>query len=130
MISSEWKHRESSNSIIQSGCPDHCSNYMPHRCILKLRSVYRDLESNMLRAFSLFLLALAASEVFGADEDTGSVVAWSPLVIISHMTDEVGGIGSGFRQNLLEFERFRMIKVLLDQSLYTGSDTTCRIDIP
>ncbi|GJT03914.1 hypothetical protein Tco_0838376 [Tanacetum coccineum] len=51
-------------------------------------------ESNMLRAFSLFLLALAASEVFGADEDTGSVVAWSPLVIISHMTDEVGGIGT------------------------------------
>ncbi|GKG29448.1 hypothetical protein Tco_0416813, partial [Tanacetum coccineum] len=45
-------------------------------------------ESNMLRAFSLFLLALAASEVFGADtgpdKDTGSVVAWSPLVIISH----------------------------------------------
>ncbi|GJZ80218.1 zf-CCHC domain-containing protein [Tanacetum coccineum] len=29
--------------------------------------------------FSLFLLALAASEVFGADEDAGSVVAWSPL---------------------------------------------------
>ncbi|GKF85557.1 hypothetical protein Tco_0253384, partial [Tanacetum coccineum] len=64
----------------------------------------------MLRAFSLFLLALAASEVYGADtgpvEDTGSVVAWSPLVIISHrsyspfliigilstVTDEVGGI--------------------------------------
>ncbi|GKA55913.1 hypothetical protein Tco_0754985 [Tanacetum coccineum] len=43
--------------------------------------------------FSLFLLALAASEVFGADEDAGSVVAWSPLVIISHITDEVGGIG-------------------------------------
>ncbi|GKG38903.1 hypothetical protein Tco_0460615, partial [Tanacetum coccineum] len=38
----------------------------------------------MLRAFSLFLLALAASDVFGADEDAGSVVAWSPLVIISH----------------------------------------------
>ncbi|GKD10552.1 hypothetical protein Tco_1190237, partial [Tanacetum coccineum] len=42
---------------------------------------------------------LAASEVFGADtgpdEDTGSVVAWSPLVIISHLTD---------------VERFRMIK--------------------
>ncbi|GKG25938.1 hypothetical protein Tco_0399084, partial [Tanacetum coccineum] len=46
----------------------------------------------MLRAFSLFLLVLAASEVFGAHEDAGSVVAWSPLVIISHMTDEVGGI--------------------------------------
>ncbi|GKG51193.1 hypothetical protein Tco_0541577, partial [Tanacetum coccineum] len=42
----------------------------------------------MLRAFSLFLLALAASKVFGADtgpdEDAGSVVAWSSLVIISH----------------------------------------------
>ncbi|GJZ77274.1 hypothetical protein Tco_0641946 [Tanacetum coccineum] len=48
-----------------------------------------------VKSFSLFLLALAASEVFGADEDAGSVVAWSPLVIISHMRDcEVGGIGS------------------------------------
>ncbi|GKE77132.1 hypothetical protein Tco_1543252 [Tanacetum coccineum] len=36
----------------------------------------------MLRAFSLFLLALAASEVFVADEDAGSVVAWSPLVLL------------------------------------------------
>ncbi|GJS45553.1 hypothetical protein Tco_0595674 [Tanacetum coccineum] len=48
------------------------------------RLKYRIAESSILRAFSLFLLALAASEVFGADEDAGSVVAWSPLVIISH----------------------------------------------
>ncbi|GJT55217.1 hypothetical protein Tco_0990271 [Tanacetum coccineum] len=41
----------------------------------------------MLRAFSLFLLALTTIEVFGAEgcpeEEAGSVVAWSPLVIIS-----------------------------------------------
>ncbi|GJU26587.1 cytochrome b6 [Tanacetum coccineum] len=34
----------------------------------------------MFQLFSLFLLALAASEVFGADEDAGSVVAWSPYL--------------------------------------------------
>ncbi|GJW37317.1 hypothetical protein Tco_0060237 [Tanacetum coccineum] len=40
----------------------------------------------LLRAFSLFLLAFAASEVFGADTegDAGSVVVWFPLVIMSH----------------------------------------------
>ncbi|GJU10685.1 hypothetical protein Tco_1133081, partial [Tanacetum coccineum] len=43
-------------------------------------------ESSILRAFSLFLLAFAASEVFGADTegDAGSVVVWFPLVIMSH----------------------------------------------
>ncbi|GKG51385.1 hypothetical protein Tco_0541769, partial [Tanacetum coccineum] len=41
-------------------------------------------------------------------------------------TDEVGGIGSA-SDIFLEFEK---IKVLLDQSLSTSSDTTCRIDIP
>ncbi|GJW25667.1 reverse transcriptase domain-containing protein [Tanacetum coccineum] len=52
-------------------------------------------ESSILRAFSLFLLAFAASEVFGADTegDAGSVVVWFPLVIMSHrilsaVTDE------------------------------------------
>ncbi|GJQ92764.1 hypothetical protein Tco_0003903 [Tanacetum coccineum] len=90
----------------------------------------------MLRAFSLFLLALAASEVFGADEDVGSVVAWSPLVInpieydhdsnncrifmdqrsyspfliigiLSAVTDEVGGIGFTVKTS---FKRF--VKIL------------------
>ncbi|GJS91176.1 hypothetical protein Tco_0773812 [Tanacetum coccineum] len=91
--------------------------------------VYHVLRSNMLRAFSLFLLALAASEVFGADEDAGSVVAWSPLVIISHMIDEVEGIDSA-SDIFQSLERFQMIIILLDQSLYTGSDTTCWIVIP
>ncbi|GJX20202.1 hypothetical protein Tco_0222879, partial [Tanacetum coccineum] len=45
-------------------------------------------ESSILRAFSLFLLAFAASEVFGADTegDAGSVVVWFPL---NEGTDEV-----------------------------------------
>ncbi|GJU84611.1 hypothetical protein Tco_1292157 [Tanacetum coccineum] len=72
------------------------------RIIMKLsRCLSGIAESNMLRAFSLFLLALAASKVFGADtgpdEDVGSIVAWSPL-----FTDVGGGIGSA-SDTLLEF---------------------------
>ncbi|GKG38508.1 hypothetical protein Tco_0460220 [Tanacetum coccineum] len=54
----------------------------------------------MLRSFSLFLLALAASEVFGADtgpdEDTGSSCGLVSIgdYIPYAVTDEVGGIGS------------------------------------
>ncbi|GJR66097.1 putative ribonuclease H-like domain-containing protein [Tanacetum coccineum] len=44
----------------------------------------------MLRAFSLFLLAFAASEVFGAEEDAGLVVAWSPLGVFRNKKDERG----------------------------------------
>ncbi|GJT27734.1 hypothetical protein Tco_0908009 [Tanacetum coccineum] len=74
-------------------------------------------ESSILRAFSLFLLAFAASEVFGADTegDAGSVVVWFPLVIMSHRiyvsryTAEVGGIGS-VSDLFYEFRKIRWIK--------------------
>ncbi|GJR71784.1 hypothetical protein Tco_0084149 [Tanacetum coccineum] len=66
----------------------------------------------MLRAFSLFLLALAASEVFGADEDAGSVVAWSPLVIISHSIWSVMAIYCRIFMDHRSYSPFLIIGIL------------------
>ncbi|GKE41709.1 hypothetical protein Tco_1468993 [Tanacetum coccineum] len=65
--------------------------------LMKTKDVYQGIaeKAYCLGAFSLFLLALAASEVFGADEDAGSVVA-CPYSLLDHrdfrlVTAEVGG---------------------------------------
>ncbi|GJS31013.1 copia protein [Tanacetum coccineum] len=62
-------------------------------------------ESSYIRAFSLFLLAFAASEVFGADTegDAGSVVVWFPLVIMSHSMDSECSNGRGGRDRKISY---------------------------
>ncbi|GJT73674.1 hypothetical protein Tco_1032960 [Tanacetum coccineum] len=65
-------------------------------------------------------------------EEAGSVVAGQPLVIISHrmmiMTDEASEGGVSASDIFSVLQRYRMFKVLLNQSFLTSSDTTCRID--
>ncbi|GJZ79688.1 hypothetical protein Tco_0644525 [Tanacetum coccineum] len=84
---------------------EYTVTYRNHQSGSTLRRSNKSItKASILRAFSCFFL-LAASEVFGADvECKDQLLRGPPLVIISHMTDEVGGIGSA-SDIFLEFEK-------------------------
>ncbi|GJV23293.1 hypothetical protein Tco_1375988 [Tanacetum coccineum] len=72
---------------LQYGPPFFCISLMLRSSDLAFMAFHKDLNLKHLELRSMS----SASEVFGADTegDAGSVVVWFPLVIMSHITDEV-----------------------------------------